>query len=141
MSNNTTLEGLEPWKYLWRKGIIPNTNRKALESLKEALEKDLIVNGQTIDPLNNCCPIAHLYNGDTELKHKIDSVDINEGGDLIEDFFGEMADKCDKSIGEIASIRHFTNWWDDEEVNREERKAELIKEINYNLSAIGGLAV
>lgn len=125
---------MESWKLVWRDGFAPALSTKALEALREALQKDdpRLTQGSTTTPP----PLMCVQDWPVEAACALGFCGW-QGEDLetvgqVEEFFARLCFEADQRIGEPAGCRHFLNWFDD--TPRGEMCRELLAEVELSLS-------
>jgi hypothetical protein len=124
---------MEPWRKVWRDGLVDSLSTKGLIALQDALDHDdaRLTQGSTTTPpplmcvrdwpIEACCAIGFCaWQGE-------DRDTVGE----VEEFFAQACFEADRRLGEQAACRWFLNWFDD--TPREVMRAELHDEIELAL--------
>lgn len=126
-------EILEPWRQVWRHGIVPCLSRKALESLAQALRENSleIRGGATTTPP----PLPHLFDWPVESACAIAYCGWRGEGletvGEVEEYFTRICHEADELLGRKHACSHFLNWFDD--TPWETVRRELLAEVELAL--------
>ena len=125
---------MEPWRYVWRRGIVPQLTLPELVALREALQKDdpSLLQAATTSPpplqsvqewpCEAACPLGYAGWRGEGLETVRD----------VEEHFARLCFDCDQALGEPAGVRGFLDWWDG--TPRPEAVRELLTEVELALA-------
>lgn len=124
---------MDLWRECWQKGFIPSISTPGLEALMKALTNDdpALMQGCTTKPP----PLMAVQDWPVEGADAIGYCGW-KGDNLatvgeVEKFFAKACFDADQRMGEVASCRHFLNWYDD--TPRDEMRRELLSECGLAL--------
>lgn len=124
---------MEPWRRVWREGVLPQLSTAGLQALRQALLRDdgRLLQGATSSPpalqafsdlkVEATCAIGYCgWQGEG----------LSTVGQ-VEDFFQRVCDGADAALREAAACRYFLNWFDD--TPRDEMRRRLLDEVGRAL--------
>lgn len=143
---------MESWRAIWRKGFEPQFPTAGLVALRDALRADdpRLTQGSTTTPPPLMCvadwPVeaadAIGFVGASVLGGFADATptgrQTNPGAATVgqvKEFFARACFGADNACSEAGACRWLLNWFDD--TPREEMRAELLAEVEFNLSVRG----
>ncbi len=124
---------MEPWRRVWRDGIVPLLSIRSLEALRQALADDdpRLVQGAIVlpaepmghlDPAQAACGLGYCgWQGE----------DLETVGQ-VQEFFLLLVGGVERRLCEPGGSRHFLNWFD--ETPRPEILASLLPEVELALA-------
>lgn len=125
---------LEEWRRVWRVGFAPQLSGAGLRALADALRTDdaRLIQGRTTFPLALACNADYPVESACAVSFcGWQGEGVTTVGDVA-DHFGRVSDVADQRVGELASCRHFLNWFDD--TPRDEMRRELLTEVERALA-------
>lgn len=126
-------EFFEPWREVWRKGIVPLLSRKGLEALANALRQNSpeLRSGATTTPP----PLLPLLNQPVESACAIAYCGWRGEGletvGQVEEYFQRICLEAEQLLGREYVYVHFLNWFDDTPWDTVRR--ELLEEVELAL--------